>query len=264
MSRALAISVAVVLGAAALMVLMRPATLTDLSRADLVRDGDPSVGGLQSKASPVEVQAASDARQVVIGSAGVAVSPSSPTLTVRGAVRQVLEDLGTGTSGPSYLNAASAAASEYYNPAGRVLTPEQVVELEALIKDLDLKHQRSMREVSSANRDALLRSLDAGRIETVEYLMAREGAGEEESVRVAEENQRRRSALSEGLNRRLGVRDRDWFFAVVQTTEPDQITRLSVVYYMKDHEPGAVAARDTVAVLRENVDGAIRDWFVKK
>ena len=194
-------------------------------------------------------------------SSGLASSPAAPTLTLQGAIRQVVQDFGVGSSAPSYLDAAVAAGSPQFNPTGRVLTAEKVNELEALIRKLESARRDVTREVSAANRDALLRSLDAGRVESIEYVTPRDSNSDADLAFAAQENQRRREMLSASLSRRLGVRDKDWFCAVVQTNEPDHVVRLNVVYYTREQEPNAVAIRVKLPKAESEADDAIKSWF---
>jgi hypothetical protein len=196
--------------------------------------------------------------------AGLAATAAAPAITLQGAVRQVLQDFGTGSPGPSYFDSASAMASPIYNPTGRILTAEQIAELETLVRQLDTRRRDVMKEISVANRDALMRSLDAGRFESIEYVVARDSSDEASVTNAAHENQKRREELSARLGRRLGVRDRDWFCAVVQTHEPDQIARLNVVYYLKEQEPEAVAMRQKIRMVDDEVDAALKGWFARK
>jgi len=147
------------------------------------------------------------------------------------------------------------------NPTGKHLDRTQDLELGKLLGQLDTEYEHLWLQMCAARKAVLLRSIDAGRVESI--LMASPG---EPSDIFAVSNQaqralgRQKDAVGE-LSRKYGSLMKDWGYADMSTTEPDGICRMNLVYWTRMEEPDFFRLQDACSTMQIEHISRARAFF---
>lgn len=191
----------------------------------------------------------------------VAASSSAPSLTLAGAIETMINEaqMGSGRETPfSVMDANKAAADRRFNPERKILSVQEERDLAALVARQNDADLTLMRENGRVTKTAMLRSLEAGRIESLVKVQPSETISRSEADR---ENELRGKALSEQLNARMGKFLEDWAAGTYYTVEPDGVPRANMVYFTKDQAPEVFEVRDRWKAQDAEHAAALRAFF---
>ncbi len=196
----------------------------------------------------------------------VARNASAPVLTLRGVLAEsITKNVGTHDGQHEKLSATNLVGDLQYNPEKKVLSPQQLTELDRLIEEFEPRLTELHRQDGNLTREALLIGLERDQRLSQDL---NEGLQSQDQAKI----NRHRYQLSmtstkrslQTLTQHFGEPLRDWAWTQVSTTEPDGVPRVSVVYFLRGDAPGVFAAREQITQTWGERDSRISDFFARQ
>jgi hypothetical protein len=193
----------------------------------------------------------------------VATTAAAPVLTVAGAVESMMRKSPIGTEAevvhPSpHMRLPDVLRSKRFNPQGQTLSVTQEAQLAQLLADSEKERAGMMRKERAATRAALFLAFERGQLETFESPVVSDRVSMSEAEKAIGEQQTR---VFESVSARHGVVMQDWGFSLVVTSEPDGVSRRTIVFYTKQASPEPFVARDEIASMERRRAAAVENFF---
>jgi hypothetical protein len=218
------------------------------------------VVGLTAEAEPVERIPAepSDAK--------FAPTAPVPTATLRGVLAEsISKHVGTHGGLHEKPSANTYLSSRGYNPDSKVLSPEQLVELDQLIDEYEPLLTELHEQDGNLTREALLIGLERDQRLSQDLNEGLQSTDQAIMNRHRIDLSRTATKRSmETLTQHFGKPLEDWAWSQISTHAPDGVPRSSVVYFLRGDAPGVFAARDRIGQTWSERDQRIIDFFARQ
>lgn len=243
-------------------------------------EGAPPLVPAVASAEPVRAEPA-DLRPVE--SEGTAVEPDvaapAATTTARQTFEQYLADRleralsedadgmsPFGMPSPWWGSAEQVAREKRFNPERKELKSEQLEALSELLREQRERDAELQRENRALTRAAVLQAVRDSRF-VVREQPPIAAANATELARQANlamaEGQRAQSEMLAELTTLYGEPLRDWAYSACATSEPDGVSRQTVVYFTRPDAPEVFACRDRWSAAHKENDLMLRQFFAR-